>query len=397
MTRGENIVALTLALPWRRLWKWAFAYAGTAALVVAAFILLHYVGNQTPYGLVAQKVVAEFEAEPMAWGTRRRDIYYPWEYCYLTGAVLAGAMPSATPLRDALTPRRLPYRTTLQTSAPNPCGALREAVGRDVGAALAARMADPASLPRLRGQQWFGSKALYAIGLRFLTVRGYHEFLRKATYVGFALFGVGLALLGWRAFVVGSPVVVFGAALSGIEYLADVGKGTPHVWGVVAPALVALWLRLREGRRGATAPATGLLCFVAGMVSAYLWLLDGANFVAAALIGLVAWLHYASLPVKARAGRAAGCMAAYAVGFLGTLLAWALGGGGGKGGGSGWSPVAKDAVRIVAPDERDLHGRDIGAWAELLPLDASETQSDHRHRRGAGNGAACRGLARVAA
>lgn len=353
------MTSMTLFLPWHRLskWpKWTVAYAGTAILTVGCFLLLHHAGNQTPYALAAEKVVAEFEAEPVAWGTRRQDIYYRWEYCYITGAVLAGGMPSETPILDAWLPR---YLGTLEEPVQEHCDALRRAAGEG-------GLVDGTELPyRLMRKQWWGSKALYAIGLRFLTVRGYHEFLRVAAYGVFVALGCALALLGWRALVVGGPVLVFGAALSGVEYTTDVGKGTPHVWGVLAPALLAALLRFAGGRAG----APGLFCFFAGMVAAYLWLFEGANFVAAALIGLVAWLHYASLPFKSRAGRAAGCAFAYAAGFLGTMLILVFR----PPEGPVWRDVTRYIPRIAAPDERDVHGRDIGTWAEMLPLGAWET------------------------
>ena len=228
---------------WRRLLKPALGYSGATVLVAAFFVLLQHIGNQTPFGMVAEKLAAEFEAEPHAWGTRQQDVpYFRWEYCYLSGAVLAGSAPSTTPFRDALSPPVLVRgRGLIATAGGGWCHALRRALG-DIAAGGNTELL--AHTQPVRDHQWIGSKALYAIGLRFVTVHEYHEFIRKATYCAYAALGMALALLGWRVLVVASPLLVFGATLSGIEYLSDVAKGTPYAWGVFSAALVALLLRI---------------------------------------------------------------------------------------------------------------------------------------------------------
>ena len=350
--------------PWRGLLRHTAGYMAATVLVAFSFVLLHHIGNQTPFAVVAEKLAAEFEAEPLAWGTRQRDIEYaPWEYCYISGAVLAGSVPSTTAL-DALFPPALGRdRTQVFTSDGGYCRSLQRALD-DVAAGRNAT-ANAERHEHMWIRQWFGSKALYAIGLRFLTVHEYHEFIRKATYCAYAALGVAIALLGWRTLVVVSPLLIFGATLSGVEQLSGVAKGTPYAWAIFSATLVALLLRCRS----VPASATRLFCYVAGMVSAYLWLFDGANFVAAVLIGLVAWCRFAPLAIATRAVRSAACVFAHASGLVVGMTLSPIARG--RDPASALSTFASVMPRILAPRENDPLGpleRNIGMWMELLPL-----------------------------
>ena len=350
---------------WRPSTNSATGFVAVAALAPVFFVLLHYIGNQTPYAVVSEKIAAEFEAEPSAWGTRRPNFHNKWEYCFFSAAALAGTRASATPLRDALLPPAIVLAPANDSSAVDGgyCSALQRVVNGD-------QWIEPYGISesesgRMPHRQWFGAKALYAIGLRFLTVHQYHELIRVATYAAYVALAAALLLLGWRALAVGIPVLIFGATLSGIEQLSDIAKGTPHVWAILTPALVALVLRLRS-----SAGAVRLFCFFAGMVASYLWSFDGGNFVAAALIGLVVWLHHVPLAIKSRAARAAACVLAHAAGFIvGVALSTLV-----KTAAAGALQFAilfsgaKIMLRIRAPEVRDDASRDVGTWMEIVPI-----------------------------
>ena len=360
---------MTVAARWRRLLKPALAYAAAIVLTTASFVVLQHIGNQTPLAVVAKKVVAEFEAVPVTWGTRRAHGYTSWEYCKLTGLVLAGSASSTTPLHDAMVPR-----TPFGDFVANPrCPELRRvsaAALAGVNATGNSELPPPSHSPaRMTLRQWGGSKAPYAIGLRFVTIHEYHEFIRKATYCAYAALALAVALLGWRALAVASPLLIFGAALSGVEYLSDVPKGTPYAWAIFSAALVALLLRIPK----VPASATRMFCFVAGMVAGYLWMFDGANFVAAALIGLVAWLRYAQLAPRTprtRAARSAACVLAHTTGFAVSLAISPLRPGDA---GAWFYSVKKNIRRILAPERLDVLGGDAVTWAELVQLGVRET------------------------
>ena len=339
----------------------ALGYVAATVLTTVSFVLLQYIGNQTPFAVVVEKIAAEFEAEPVAWGTRHQLGHSHYEYCYITSGVLVDSLPT-TPLHGALLPH------TMEVGCPN---LQRFVIAAKEAMAIKNALAE-IELPHIPHihivpRQWFGSKALYAIGLRFLTIHEYHEFIRKLTYAAYAALALAVALLGWRAVAVASPLLIFGAALSGIEYLSDVPKGTAYAWAIFSAALVALLLRCPA----VAASTTRLFCFVAGMVAGYLWLFGGANFVAAILIGLMAWLRYAPLAPRTRAARSAACVFAHTAGFvlsvglaqvvrLGDAAAWI-------------GTVAKDIARILSPDGRDDQSKDIVTWTELLPFGIRET------------------------
>ena len=346
------------------------AYVAVAALATGFLVLLHHVGNQLPAVLAADRIEAEFAAERVAWGTRRPQYYnyLVWEYCFFSGAVLAGSRKQGgEPLRDALAPWGIREPPAKDGGLLPICGNLRVALqlgeGTDAGANAEAVWL------RLPHRQWFGAKALYAIGLRYLTVHQYHEFIRKATYAAYVLLAAALLVLGWRVLLVASPVLLGGVWLSGIDDLSDVAKGTPYLWAILTPALAALLIRVPF----APASATRLFCFFAGMVSAYLWSFDGGNFVAAALLGLVVWFGCESLAVAARARCAAACVLLHMAGFVVCIaggwlirmlagsepLAWTV------------ASIRRAVGRLGSPGERDLMGRDSAAWLEMVPLAVS--------------------------
>lgn len=351
------------------------AYFAVAALAFGFFVLLHHVGNQLPAALVGERIAAEFAAERVAWGTRRTKYYdyLAWEYCYFSGAALAGSRKKGRePLRDALLPwgvapwdvGALPAEGGIRFDI---CDNLRVAVGIGEWVDWVDLGGDAETLWfRLPHRQWFGAKALYAIGLRYLTVHQFHEFIRMATYAAYLLLAAALLVLGWRVLLVASPVLLSGVWFSGIDDLSDVAKGTPYVWAIVTPALVALLIRVPF----APASATRLFCFFAGMVSAYLWSFDGGNFLAAALLGLVVWFSCDSLAAAARARRAAACvllhMAGFAVCVAVGLLIKSL---------AGNEPLARTVTavrraveRIGSPDHRDLLSRDTTTWLDMVPI-----------------------------
>ena len=336
----------------------ALVYAGTAACATALFILLHHIGNQTPFALATERFAVEFKAEPRLWGTRS-SFHNWWEYCHAAGAVLAGSKAEGrTPLRDAVTPRRL-----IVGPGGSMCAELRLAVS---GSRWIEPIPDDAATGRVEYRHWLGGKALYAIGLRFFNVHEYHHLIRLGTYAAYLTLALTLLALGWRALLVASPVLLFGIALSGIEHFSDVAKGTPHLWAVLAPALVALLMRWRS----LPTFATRLFCFFAGFVSSYLWTFDGGNFVAAVLIGLVTWFGCASSGLVARARRATACTGLYGTGFvLGIVACTAVKGVVAR---AAWPDLASRmgtlATRMGDPQRRDLAFRNPATWMEVTPL-----------------------------
>ncbi len=188
------------------------------------------------------------------------------------------------------------------------------------------------------------------------------------TYGAYFLLASALLLIGWRTLLVTAPLIVFGAFFSGIRYFLGVENGIPYLWAVLAATILTLLL-WRHG----SARAAPLFCFTAGMVSSYLWLFDGHNFLAIALIGLIGWLGHERLNTRDRVRRVSSYLLLYAVGFILCFAAnqvtktvvyeqAIVGGSNYFGGGVAthlFSQVLYHLERIFSPEDRDLYGRSI--------------------------------------
>ena len=277
-------------------------YAAIATAMTGLFFFLHYLGNQTPYNLARQRVVAEYAAHELGKQGRyfmdERPLFI-WEFCQVAQTTIAGAHRDAaySPLIDAILIKS--YKRVVAPDGTH-CNEL----------GLVA--VEGAALPKVVAQSryWWGGKALYAIGLRWLTIFEMHRLILYATYAAWLLLAAALALFGWRALLIGGPFIIMGAAFSHITYFADITNGLPYLLAALSAAALGLLLRWRATARWATP-----LCFIAGTASAYLWLSDGHNALAIALIGAVAWLGYGRAKSEGAIRRAAVCVALYIGGF----------------------------------------------------------------------------------
>lgn len=277
-------------------------YAAIAMAMTGLFFFLHYLGNQTPYDLVRQRVVAEYAAQDLGKPGRyfmdERPLFI-WEFCQVAQTTIAGAHHDAAynPLTDAVLIKSFERVVT-------PDGSHCHELGQVA--------VEGAALPKVveQSRYWWGGKALFAIGLRWLTIFEMHRLILYATYAAWLLLAVTLALFGWRALLIGSPFIAMGAAFSHITYFADITNGLPYLLVVLSAAGLGLLLRWAPSARWAR-----LFCFIAGMASAYLWLSDGHNALAIALIGVVAWLGYGRVKSEGAIRRAAVCVALYIGGF----------------------------------------------------------------------------------
>ena len=272
----------------------------TAAMVagIAFFFLLHHVGNQLPFEVAKQRFQVEFDAA-------QRDAGYSHgfkitlEYCELSSAVMAGARGGGggRDVKDALLVRAFVHQDGY-------CRALREALGGG----------EPDSEP-LKTRYWWGSKALYAIALRALSVYELSELTKTATRLAYALLAVAVLLLSPKALAVISPLILLGAFHSGIDYFGDVANGMPYAWTVLSAAVLAFLMRFRAPGAAPWGRAR-FFSFVTGMVSSYLWLGDGHTFLAVTLIGLIAYFGHESAAVRERVEQAVRCIGLYLAGFL---------------------------------------------------------------------------------
>ena len=277
-------------------------YAAAAIAATAFFFWLHHLGNGIPYELAQQRfAVAAPIDRPIGrvrYASNDGRVKYAsnYEYCEIAAAILSGAMAESWhgELADAVLLR------VLWRESGNYCPEVRAASS---GANVASHL--------LKFRYWWGGKAIFAVALRWLSVVEFQRFVEIATYVAWLLFAWAMTLHGPRALAVALPLVAFGLAFSGISSFPGAVNGLPYLWTVSAAASFALLLSKRSMARWVPR-----FCFATGMVSSYLWLFDGHNFIIVALLSTVAWLALSGAAPRIRARKALGYVTFYIAGFV---------------------------------------------------------------------------------
>lgn len=273
-----------------------------AILIAGAtlFFFLHHLGNKIPYDLARQRLADNFavnlvETHP----PYIAGFNYSQEYYEISMAVLAGANGGDSPLTDALLLKsfRPQGDVTLESSWHR---GLKDIVD---GRPLEKTFMDP--------PHWWGSKALYAIALQYWSVSEILEILRVTSYAAYLLLAVAAFLLARSLGVLIAPVIVFGLLFSNIEYFSEPGSGIPYLWGILAPAILSLLMR----RSTSTRP-TLAFCFIAGMVSCYVYLFDGHTMLLVPLIGLIIWFGHERPGLRSAVWQAGKHIVLYATGFF---------------------------------------------------------------------------------
>ena len=278
-------------------------------LFTAFFFGLHYLGNRIPHDLALQRFQA-LETDL----TRKeyaRGYSSTFEICQLYNSVLRGA-ESASGTEG----HSLHYAVLLQVYSEQGCEPVYDAISDD----------DPKSAAletpiMLKTRYWWGNKAIFAIGLRFLSLVQFRQVVEFATYLAYGILLTALVMLAPRAALAAVPVAVLGIFSSGIKYFSDVSNGVPYLWALLAAAILSLLMRWRPNGLGAPSMVqkigsiTAVFCFVAGMVSSYLFFQEGHYVYTIVLFALVAWFGSLDRSAKNRAKRAGLFVAFYIVGF----------------------------------------------------------------------------------
>ena len=273
----------------------ALLYAAVLLVGSALFFALHYAGNRIPYDLTLEKALTELNSNRPDLGYLSR-ISTRYEYCQRVSATLAAAksFPGDNSLIDAILPRHI------VTDSPGAyCAGLRRVSS---GGAL--------GQSALSFRYWWGSSPFYALALRFLSDADIREWTRVLTILAWGFLSLILWFLSRKAFLAIFPLAIFAAFFSGLQYFSDAANGFPFLLAPLSGAALALVMSRRSLIR-----AAALCCFVIGMVSSYLWLLDGHNVLVVVLIGLIAYFGSRDLSARRRAATAARLIGMYAAGF----------------------------------------------------------------------------------
>ena len=303
----------------RRLSSWPFFILLLTAITVLGtitFFFSHYLGN----GIISHDLALQrFDTLETEFANEEyiRGYNDTFEFCQISNTVLRGSESisgrEGHSLRNAIILET--YYLPQKRYSDLPCDVLRAAVS------------DGETKPAiLKTHYWWGSKAVYAVGLRFLSLDQFRQMVEIATYLAYGILLAALVMLTSRAALAAVPVALFGVFCSGVKYFADVSNGVPYLWAVLAAAILALLMKLRLDRSGppaivkSTGVFTVLFCFVAGMISSYLFLLDGHLVYTIILFGLVAWLGSPYQSTRDRAKKAALFVAFYIVGFVACFM-----------------------------------------------------------------------------
>lgn len=257
-------------------------YIATLILFTGLFISFHYVANQVPQAFIVKKLARDFHYHNLSKHNYPFAAHGPhsivsnigqnqFTECEVLLSVLA--TPSEK-LMDAVLPPRL-----LIKGKKSGCEALEETVKE-----LGNQGQTDAIISPLRTRYWWGARAIYSYTLRFFNVYQTREMIRNLT--SFAYLGLAVALFAlsasmfWRVL----PLLLFGTLFSGISYFSEVVLGVPYLWAITAPMMVAA-LHASAASRS----LIYLAIFIAGMVSSYLWLLDGHILLLASWLILIGY------------------------------------------------------------------------------------------------------------
>ena len=294
--------------------SFALLLTALTILFTAFFFFLHYIGNRIPYDLALQRFQA-LETDL----TRKeyaREYTTTFDNCQLYNSVLRGA-ESASGAEG----HSLHHAVLLQAYSVQDCRTVYDAIIDDDP--------KPAALETpvmLKTHHWWGNKAILAIGLRFFSLAQFRQVVEFATYLAYGILLAALVMLAPRAALAAVPLAVFGIFSSGIKYFSDVPNGVPYLWAVLAAAILSLLMRWRPDGLGGPpivqkiGSVAAVFCFVAGMISSYLFFFDGHYIYTIVLFALVAWFGSLDLSTRDRAKRAGLFVAFYVAGFVACFI-----------------------------------------------------------------------------
>ena len=253
-------------------------------LLSGLFIGFQYMANQVPQGFVAQKLGNDFRNYNLSTNNYPFSAYGSHSILSNTGqnqytecAVLLSVLSEGGKgLRNAVLPRTM-VRTNNRA-----CALLKKTVAAiEKGEALQTRA--------LRTRYWWGARPVYSLMLRYFTVYETRELIRNATALAYMGLAIALFAISARMFWLSAPLLLFGTMFSGASYYSEVILGVPYLWAVFAATLLAA---LHAARLRLSLIHVAL--FGMGMISSYIWLLDGH------LILLFAWVMLIGFFASAR-------------------------------------------------------------------------------------------------
>ena len=302
----------SVLLPLRRIPVAAIlVYAAALVVTTTLFFFLHYLGNQIPYDLAAQRFQTSFHPQRLTGGLvdGKSIVYnYSFDYCEFALTTLAGAdQPGVNDehwLLDTLI-----LRIVRVENAPNSYCHQLDAATSGYG---------EVSERILKTRYWWGTKALAAIMLRGMSVTGIRDLIRWGAAAGYIALAAATLLLAPRTLLVLAPLIVLGGLFSGVDHHSNIPSGIQYTWSVWALAGLAALANpqvIPKIPPEARERVVRFSCFIIGAVSSYLWLFEGHTILVITGIGMLVYFGHSHLSPAARSKLAGWCIALFIVGF----------------------------------------------------------------------------------
>ena len=257
--RPSRAIAVALKSGWK-------PYLGTAAFLLFAFFSLHYLGNQLPRERSYEVVREAFEKDNLVVAN-----YLPFNNsiqslighdqfaeCQVLNSMIT---PPSNRVEDAIVPKGL-FTLDFEKQGDAYCPALYRIVVQN---------REHQTFP-LKHRYWHGFKALVALALRWdeMDLFQVNVGIKTLTYFAYLLLAVVALVHSFRLLAVLSPFIFFGFFFSGIPYFGGFAYSLAYLFSIVALAAQVLLMKLKVSAR-----ALGLFFFASGMISSYLFFLDG--------------------------------------------------------------------------------------------------------------------------
>ena len=246
-------------------------YGTILAAGTILFFFLHFLGNQLPYETAIQRFSTAFARENL--GERHHyhnsdDLLYSaralvgtehFIECQIARVILGGsarASKTGTGLKRAIIVQAV--RPTLRNDG-SQCIRLKRIVA-----------GEEYTVEPVKTRYLWGYKALYAILLHHFSVFEIREMAKVLTYFAYLVLALAIFGLSRKMFLILSPVIVFGFFFSAIRYFHTLGNALGYLWALMTAIMLVQCIK-----RDVSMVRIRCMLFIAGMVSAYVWFLDG--------------------------------------------------------------------------------------------------------------------------
>lgn len=255
-------------------------YGGIAIGLVFVFFLLHYLGNQLPQERGFKTVSEAFERHNMiahdyplrAYGTRSVQSLIGQDQftdCEIFGGVLA---PSSTLIEDSIILKGINLRT-----GKGMCSELHGVVS-----------GSEYEIKEMKKRYWWGTKALVSLWLLIgMDIFQINNGIKVFTYFSYLCLCLAAFWHSVRLFVLLCPFIIFGFLFSGISYYGGFSYSLPYLFSIISLVFLVISVKM-----GTSTRILRMFFLVVGIISSYLYLLDGSLMMFLPISAIILWFGW---------------------------------------------------------------------------------------------------------